>query len=158
MPKLVNWLLVFAGAVLILIEVLLGAATGFDFLLLGSAVLLGGVLGLLLHSPAVGLATAGVLSLLYVGVGRRRLRGRLHRPGIPSNTDALLGRTVSVTETVGTDRAGRIKIEGEEWRAQLDGVPGERLEAGAKAKVTRIDGVTVYVVATGEGVPEGGRP
>jgi membrane protein implicated in regulation of membrane protease activity len=153
-----NWVLVVAGAILILIEVLLGAATGFDFLLIGSAILLGGILGLLVHSSAWGLATAGILSLLYVFLGRRRIRDRLRRPGIPSNTDALLGREALVVEAIGAGRAGRIKLEGEEWRALADEpAPGQasptppapaqaQIAAGTSVRVNRIDGVTVYVV------------
>ncbi len=68
-----NWILIIGGAVLILVEVLLGAATGFDFLLIGSALLLGGLLGLLLQSAPLGVAAAGVLALAYVFFGRRRV-------------------------------------------------------------------------------------
>jgi membrane protein implicated in regulation of membrane protease activity len=162
----VNWFLIVAGAVLILVEVLLGAASGFDFLLIGSAVLLGGALGLGVSSTPVGLATAGVLSLLYVFVGRRRIRGRLRRPGIPSNTDALLGREVMVVEAITAERAGRIKVEGEEWRALVDGPPPEPtppspktgqepVAVGSKVRVSRVDGVTVYVVPVEGHSPEG---
>jgi membrane protein implicated in regulation of membrane protease activity len=158
MDTVITWVLIIAGALLILLEVLLGAISGFDFLLIGSALLLGGLLGLVLHQPLVGLAAAGVLSLLYVLVGRRRIRGRLRRPGLASNTDALLGRVVSVSEEVREDHAGRIRHEGEEWRALLDGhgaPQANALPAGAKARVTKVDGVTVYVVPAGEAGPSG---
>jgi membrane protein implicated in regulation of membrane protease activity len=149
MSTVITWILIVGGALLILLEVLLGAISGFDFLLIGSALLLGGVLGLILHQPLVGLAAAGVLSLLYVLVGRRRIRDRLRRPGIATNTDALLGRVVAVSVEVGADHAGRIRLEGEEWRALLDrreAPEAPAIPAGAKAQVTRVDGVTVFVV------------
>jgi membrane protein implicated in regulation of membrane protease activity len=153
MSKGFSWLFVIAGAVLILLEVLLGAASGFDFLLIGSAILLGGLLGLLTGSPAAGVATAGVLSLLYIFVGRRKIRSRLAgHTGTASNVDALMGRTVIVVERIEAQHAGRVKLEGEQWRAQLDNAPldAQPLEPGQNARVTRIDGVTAYVVPLGE--------
>ena len=42
----IPWVLIVTGALLILLEVVLGAAMGFDFLLIGSAILVGGVLGM----------------------------------------------------------------------------------------------------------------
>lgn len=148
-----NWMLVVAGAALILLEVVMGAATGFDFLLIGSAILLGGLLGLATGSPAIGAATAGVLALLYVFVGRRRVRGRLVRPGLKSNTDALIGRTAQVVAAIESDRAGRVRIEGEEWRALPAVAPSPALQAGSSARIVRVDGVTMYVQSVD--TPEG---
>lgn len=158
MEKPVSWILVILGAALILLEILLGAVSGFDFLLIGSAILAGGLVGLLTGQYLAGLVTAGVLSLLYVGFGRRRLRARLKRPGIPSNTDALLGQTVLVVEKTGCDFAGLVRHEGEEWRALLDeqqcpGAPP--VPAGRRVRVIRIDGVTAFVVPlTGDDAPK----
>ncbi len=148
-----NWMLVIAGAVLILLEVVMGAVTGFDFLLIGSAILLGGLLGLASNSPAIGAATAGVLALLYVFVGRRHVRGRLVRPGLQSNTDALIGRTAQVVAAIHGDHAGRIRLEGEEWRALPAVGQGPAVQAGSWARIVRVDGVTMYVQAVD--TPEG---
>ena len=156
MSNPINWILIIVGAVLVLLEVLLGAISGFDFLLLGSAILLGGVLGLFTGNGIVGLASAGILSLLYVFVGRKRIRNRLKRPSLPSNTDALIGRTAFVSETITSDRAGRIRSEGEEWRALNVDDHGGPIEAGRKVVVSRIDGVTVFVVPAEGDAPSGG--
>jgi membrane protein implicated in regulation of membrane protease activity len=153
MNPALNWLLIVAGAILVLVEVILGAISGFDFLLIGSAILLGGVIGLIAHSSLVGLAMGGMLSILYVLVGRNKVRAKLRRPGIPSNTDAIIGRTAVVVEAIELHRPGRIKIEGEEWRAMPDvDLPGSaktdlRFDPGASVRVTRIDGVTAFVVS-----------
>lgn len=158
MSSVINWILIVAGALLILLEVILGAISGFDFLLIGSALLLGGALGAILQQPLVGIIAAGVLSLLYVFVGRRHIRGRLHRPGIPSNIDALYGRTVVVVEEPTEHHAGRVRHEGEEWRALLEpGPPGPAvsLPAGSKVRITRVDGVTVYVAPAQPGTASG---
>ena len=153
MTRSINWILIILGAALILMEVLLGAVSGFDFLLIGSAVLVGGILGIVTGSPAIGIAVAGLLSLAYVFLGRKRIRARLRRPGLPSNTDVLLGRTVLVSEPIAHDRAGRIKYEGEEWRAMAEG--DAPIGAGSSVRVVRIEGVTV-IVAPIETAPAGG--
>jgi membrane protein implicated in regulation of membrane protease activity len=146
MPRSANWILIFLGAALVLAEVLLGAISGFDFLLLGSAIVLGGILGLVTGSATVGVVTAGILSLLYIALGRRKIKSRLARRNISSNVDALLGKTVRVVEAIAPGRPGRVKYEGEEWRAEIDGNASGALEAGHSARINRIDGVTVYVV------------
>ncbi len=143
-----NWILVIAGAVLVLVEIILGAITGFDFVLIGSALMLGGILGLLTKSATLGMAAAGVLALLYVFVGRKRIRNRLARPGIISNIDVLLGKTARVVETITSERPGRIKYEGEEWRAALDRPGTGSIDLGSTVRVVRIDGVTAYVEPT----------
>lgn len=158
MGGFLNWVLVILGAVLILTEVVLGAATGFDLLLIGSAVLLGGILGLVTHSPALGVACAGVLSLAYVLFGRRRIRNRLRRPGIPTNTDLLLGKSARVLERIESDRPGRVRFEGDEWRAVLEHPDGPALEPGQEVLIRRIEGVTLVVAPAGGAGGEGVRP
>lgn len=140
-----NWILIIGGALLVLLEVILGAATGFDFLLIGSAVLLGGVLGLVTDSAALGAATAGVLALVYVAIGRRHVRARLRRRGVESNAGALIGRTVSVVEAIRSGQPGRISVDGEEWRAQASTSLPAAIEVGQDVRIVRIDGVTAIV-------------
>ena len=156
MAQTLSWILIILGALLILAEVVLGAISGFDFLLLGSAIVIGGVLGLATGSAAAAVAAAGALALAYVLFGRKSLRSRLRRPGLLSNTDMLLGKIVSVSETIAPGRPGRVKFEGEEWRAEIDGPRGGSVEAGREAKVSRIDGVTVYVIPVEAENPPGG--
>ena len=145
MQSSLNWVLVVLGAVLILLEVVLGAISGFDFLLIGAAMLLGGFLGVATKSVAVGTVTAGVLALAYVFVGRRRIRGRLGHQNLATNTDALLGRDGRVVDPITPERAGRVRIDGDEWRAQVaNGYEGS-LEIGRTVRVERIDGVTLHV-------------
>lgn len=145
MPSSLNWVLVVLGALLVLLEVVLGAISGFDFLLIGTAMLVGGLLGLATNSVVAGTATAGVLALAYVFFGRRRIRDRLSRRNTPTNTDAILGREARVVEPITPEHAGRVNIDGEVWRAQLANGSEDTLEEGRTVRVERIDGVTVYV-------------
>ena len=75
---LVNWLLVVGGAVCVLLEVVMGGFAGFDLVLIGSTVAIGGLAGLLAGSPTTGVVVAAILSLGYIALGRRWVRA--HRP------------------------------------------------------------------------------
>ncbi len=79
----VSWILIVVGAVLVLLEVLLGALSGFDLLLLGCGILLGGVAGVLSGSWIVGVAVAAILTLFYVIVGRRRIHRKRPAAHLP---------------------------------------------------------------------------
>ena len=87
-----NWVLIISGALLILGEVALGGFAGFDLVLIGSTLLLGGAIGLMTSSSVVGLLTASVLCIAYIVLGRKWVRARLKTRAVPSNTDALVMR------------------------------------------------------------------
>ena len=68
---------------------------------------------------------------------------RAQKGGVPSNVDALIGASATVTEPITADELGRVKIRGEEWRATA----AENLESGASVQVMSVDGNTVSVQA-----------
>jgi len=145
MKDWVNYSLVIGGGLLVIAELLLGAATGFDLALIGLCLAAGGGLGLLFGSTKVGLFAAGILSFLYLAVLRRWIRSRLSSPDLPSNVDALVGRTAVVTGRIAVNEPGRVKVEDEIWRAVLtDGITGTR-EPGQTVKVIAVEGVTLRV-------------
>jgi len=140
-----NWVLVVVGALLILVEVAFGGFAGFDLILIGSAFLLGGGIGLLVHNAVVGLIVASALCLLYIAAGRRWVRARLTSKHVPSNADALLGLRGMVTVRVEEHAPGQVKVRDEVWRAvPAPGVSGP-FEAGAVVTVDGVDGVTLRV-------------
>lgn len=142
-----NWMLILGGAALILVEVMLGGFAGFDLVLIGSAFLLGGALGLLFGDIYLGMIVAGVLCAVYIFIGRRYVRRRLqtHADGVRSNADAVIGERALVVARLAPHVAGRVKVRHEEWRAQL--APGEAgpIEEGAEVTVSGVDGVTLLV-------------
>ncbi len=140
-----NWVLVVAGALLILVEVALGGFAGFDLVLIGSAFLLGGALGLLLHNAPLGFMVASVLCLAYIALGRRWMRARMQTRQTASNVDALVGQSGVVTVRVAPHQPGQVKVRDEVWRAvPASGVPGP-FEPGAVVTVAGVDGVTLHV-------------
>ena len=145
MENMWDWVLIVAGALLVLIEVALGGFAGFDLVLIGSAFIIGGVAGMILKSPALGFVIAAVLCLLYIGAGRRLVRKRMLTKPMPSNADALIGLKGMVTLRVAPHAPGQVRVRDETWRAALAaGVDGP-LENGTEVTVTAVDGVTLQV-------------
>lgn len=140
-----NWALLIGGALLILVEVALGGFAGFDLVLIGSAFMLGGIVGLWTDNTNLAWIVAAVLCVAYLLVGRRWIRKNLRVKSVPSNADALLGQSGVVTTRVQTHEFGRVKIQSEEWlAAPAAGVTGP-LEPGTVVTVEAVDGVTLKV-------------
>ncbi|MBI5709642.1 MAG: NfeD family protein [Candidatus Eisenbacteria bacterium] len=140
-----NWVLIVAGALLVLVEVALGGFAGFDLVLIGSSFLVGGALGLLFGNAVLGLVVASVLCVAYIAVGRRWVRGRMQRQGLPTNTDALIGQQALVTEPVAEHRPGQVRLRDEMWRARPAPGAAGPFEAGTLVTVEAVDGVTLLV-------------
>jgi len=140
-----NWILILAGALLILAEVSFGGFAGFDLVLIGSAFVVGGVVGLITNSAAAAYLTAAALGVAYIAVGRRLVRQRLTvRHAHPSNVDAVIGRQAVVQQRVGAHEAGMVKVDDEVWRA-LPVAGAGPFEAGSLVTVAAVDGVTLQV-------------
>lgn len=73
---------------------------------------------------------------------RPRIVARLGAPGVPSRTDALIGREGIVTHDIeATVGAGRINVGGEDWAARA----ATPLRAGTRIRVLRADGIVLEV-------------
>lgn len=140
-----NWILIIVGALLVLIEVALGGFAGFDLVLTGSSLLLGGGIGLMFGSNTVGFIAASVLCLIYILAGRRWLRARLKRPGVTTNTDAMIGQRALVILKIGIHEPGQVKVRDEIWRARPGTEAIGPFEAGTEVTVDGVDGVTLLV-------------
>jgi membrane protein implicated in regulation of membrane protease activity len=141
----VNWLLVIGGIVCVIVEMALGAATGFDLALIGGSLAIGGAIGFLAGSEKIGLFAAGGLSLVYLALFRSWLRARLTVQHSPSNADAVVGKQGVVTKRIAPREAGLVKLGSEVWRAELAAADEMPRDAGATVKVEAIEGVTLKV-------------
>lgn len=141
-----GWALVIAGALMILLEVLLGGFAGFDLVLVGSTFVAGGAVGLLVGNPVVGALTTSALCVAYIVVGRRYLKHQL-RPSdkTESNVDALMGREAVVQSRITPLEAGMVKVGDEVWRATPALGASGPFEPGTVVSVAGIDGVTLQV-------------
>lgn len=145
MGNWLNWLLVIGGIVCVIIELALGALTGFDLALVGGSLAVGGAIGLLFGSEKVGLFGAGILALMYFAVFRSWLKSRLQVRGQASNVDAVVGKTGVVTKRIAPREAGLVKIGPEEWRAELSGETDPARDIGTVVTVNSVEGVTLKV-------------
>jgi len=141
----VNWLLVIGGIVCVIIELALGALTGFDLALLGASLAVGGGIGLLTGSAKIGLLAAGVLALLYLAGFRSWLKTKLTVKDQASNVDAVVGKTGVVTKRIAVREPGMVKVGAEIWRAELTGGDDVARDAGAVVVVQSVEGVTLRV-------------
>jgi len=140
-----GWVLIISGALLILIEVALGGFAGFDLVLIGSAIMTGGAVGKWTHDTRLGLIVASVLCGVYILIGRRWVKSKLKVRHVPSNVDAVLGRSGLVTERIDTHHAGQVKVRDEVWRALPAAGTAVPIEPGAEVTVDGLEGVTLLV-------------
>jgi membrane protein implicated in regulation of membrane protease activity len=141
----VNWFLVIGGVVCVIIELALGALTGFDLALVGGSLAIGGAVGLLFGSSTIGLLAAAGLALLYLALFRRWLKAKLTVKEHASNADAVVGKTGVVTKRLAPREAGMVKLGDELWRADLASVEDSPREPGAIVTVLSVEGVTLKV-------------
>ncbi len=136
----VVWLV--AGVLLAAAEMLTGDLT---LLMLGAAALgTAGVSAAADTSLVVDAIVFGVISaILFLGV-RPMLRRRFGTPPpIPTNVDALTGKSALVLQEVSA-HSGRVKLGGEEWTARPMNAD-ESYEPGTTVYVMKIDGATAVV-------------
>lgn len=96
------------------------------------------------------LAAFIIFSLLGLILLRPLLMKWVHRAadGAKTNIEAMIGRTGTVTDTVGDEVSpGRVKIGAEEWRGISEA--GVTFSPGTIVEVVRLDGATVTVRARG---------
>jgi membrane protein implicated in regulation of membrane protease activity len=97
---------------------------------------------------AIGLPFSVQLAVFAITLGvslvalRPRLIRRLEGPGVPSRTQALIGREGVVTHDIETIvGAGRVNVGGEDWAARAP----TPLTAGTRIKVVGFDGIVLEV-------------
>lgn len=129
------------GLLMILAELVLGIQTGFDLLLIGSILVISGFAGILTGSELLMLILAIGLSVLYIAVGRKKIRQKITTVTKKTNIDKLMGATATVERDINPDTAGMVRIDDERWRASAD----EVLYVGDVVTIEAVDGVTVIV-------------
>ncbi len=129
------------GLLMILAELILGIQTGFDLLLIGSIMVISGFAGILTGSELLMLVMAIGLSVLYIAVGRKRIRQKITSAPKKTNIDRLVGSTATVERGINPDTAGIVRVDDEKWRASAE----EVLYEGDTVTIEAIEGVTVIV-------------
>ena len=136
-----NWFIV--GVLLLAVEIV---APGTFMLWLGVSAILVGLISLVIDwSWQAQLATFAVLAVVSVIVWwrlghRPRERDASDQPFLNRRADAFVGRIFTLDKPI-VGGAGTVKIDDTIWR-----VTGPDAPAGSRVKISRADGVTLYVV------------
>ena len=134
-------LFVVAGLLLVLAELLVGIQSGFDLVLIGSILVVSGFVGMLTGSTPLMLVLATALSILYIAVGRNKIRQKITTVTKKTNIDKLIGSSGVVVRSVTPDTAGLVRVNDEDWRASAEEILYER----DAVTVEGIEGVTLIV-------------
>jgi membrane protein implicated in regulation of membrane protease activity len=137
------WMWIAGGLALVVAE--LATPSGFFIIFFGLSALTVGLLAGLNMVTAVWaqwlIFTA--LSVAYVLLFRGRLESRMQVPP-PSNVDSLVGVLAIVQERLLPGVVGRVEVRGSTWSAR--NTSNVTLDAGQRARVTAVDGLTLAVV------------
>lgn len=126
---------------MVLAELILGIQTGFDLLLIGSIMVISGFVGILTGSELLMLMLAIGLSVVYIAIGRKKIRQKITTVTKKTNIDRLVGAYGIVVKDINPDSAGIIRVDDEQWRAAAE----EVLYTGDPVVIEAIEGVTVIV-------------
>ena len=119
MGNWINWSLVIVGIICVIIELAMGAMTGFDLALVGAALAVGGGIGLLTGSANVGMLSAAGVALIYFALFRSWLKSKLTVRDQPTTAGVALG-TISEGQLAFVV-AGPVSADGYAWY-QLSGL------------------------------------
>ncbi|MFH1561681.1 MAG: NfeD family protein [Patescibacteria group bacterium] len=138
------WYLVYAGLGLIVLELLIGVQTGFDLILIGVSLLLGGLVAWLTGNFQLGIVASICLSFLYFVLGRKHIKEKLFDFSHKINVDKLIDKQAIVVKAIKPHQPGQVKIEGEVWRAESD----QTIGVDQKVKIISVEGVTLKVIGS----------
>jgi len=139
-----GWLWLYAGAFLMLLELL---APGFVIFFFGLSAATVGLVRLALGDPFTGtwqLIAFSVFTILYLAVLRRLLKNLFQGASEASGTDfehETIGRTGTVVTAIRPGLAGRVLIGDAEWTA----VAEQEIAVGADVKVVAQSNLTMKV-------------
>ena len=139
-----KWLWLYAGAFLMLAELM---APGFVVFFFGLAAATVGLVMFVLPdvfhlTPTWQIALFSLFSILYLVTLRRYVKSVFLGDSDESKaTDEYVGRLAKVTETVRPETPGRVMLGDAEWTA----VASERLDPGTEVKVTGRKNLTLEV-------------
>jgi len=129
------------GLLLALMELVLGVATGFDLVLVGTILIVSGTVGGLFSSIYVTLGTSIILGITYLFFGRSFVKKKIIVITRHTNIDRLIGKTGIVIRSITPDTPGLIRLADEDWRASSSEIIYEK----DKVEVQNIEGVTLIV-------------
>jgi len=137
------WAIFVAGGLLmVLLELIIGVETGFDLVVIGSLLIISGLVTSFIDIWWITAVCASILCLIYVVAGRRYVHKlRQWRTEIKTNIDAIIGETGYVIKAITINTDGSVKVRGQLWRARAQ----ENINNGEEIVVNDIVGTTLIV-------------
>jgi membrane protein implicated in regulation of membrane protease activity len=146
----IDLLIIAIGFLLLVADLLLQLDEGFDIVLIGLNLIIGGLVArfvgvsfLGLPSWVIALGVAGLLSIAYVVFARSWIRRRLEVRDTKTNADRLIGQSGIVRIPMTSRTVGQVEINGERWRAKS----AQDLKVEQGVRVVKYEGVTLWVEA-----------
>lgn len=133
-------LFVIFGLIFIVAELFIGIEAGFDLVLIGSILVMGGFAGIFSSTP-IALIVSSVLAVIYIMYGRNKIKSKLILTTHKTNIDALIGKKGVVIRSITPDTAGMVRLNDEDWRATATVTLFEK----DKVVVESLEGVTLKV-------------
>lgn len=134
-------LLIVSGLILVLMELFVGIEAGFDLVLIGSILIISGLLGNLTGNAMGAFILASALSFVYIAFGRKIVKQKLTVKTKETNIDRLIGKKGVIIKSINPNQSGSIVIDDETWRA----ASSESINRNEQAEVVSIEGVTLQV-------------
>ena len=134
-------IIIIIGLLLVLSELFIGIQTGFDFVLIGTILILSGTIGMLSSNLILTLIIGIILCFVYFFFGRQFIKKKIIYITHSTNVDKLIGATGVCIRSITPSTAGMIRLSDEDWRSSSDEVIYEK----DKVKVVSIEGVTLKV-------------
>ena len=136
------WLLI--AAVFVVIEIF---TSGFAVACFSVGCVFGAILAacdLSLTWQFVAFAVGTFLAFILIRpVVMRYLDKKTNDNGVKTNMDSIIGKTAVVTEKIEENGFGRVKIDGDEWKAQTS--DGSAVEVGTKVKIEAFESIILTV-------------
>ncbi|MBI2852873.1 MAG: NfeD family protein [Chloroflexi bacterium] len=142
------WLIfVIFGLLLAIMELFLGIDAGLDFVIIGSALVVGGLAGWAFHSWELAVVMTSVAGIAYLTLGRRYVHRWTAVRQQKTNIDAIIGAEGVALKSIARNSDGLVRVGNEEWRARAE----ENIEPSEEIIVKSVSGVTLNVEKKGKG-------
>jgi membrane protein implicated in regulation of membrane protease activity len=140
-----HWLVL--GLVLAVAE--MASAGGFYIIFFGLGAIVVGILAWLGWAGPVWMQVAEFtgISIVSMALFRRQLLRAVQPDPQAPRIDTLVGEIATAAEDVPAGGVGRVELRGTAWSARAE--TGEAIGRGARCVVTRVDGLTLYIVPEG---------
>jgi membrane protein implicated in regulation of membrane protease activity len=144
LPELKPIVWIAAGLVLAVLEMFV---PGMVIIWFGIAAVVTGILAFLVKNPyvhfGVFIVLSGVMVFFSQWIGRKITKPEPE----PVGANRMQGAVGTVQQEIRPGTPGRVKVIGEEWRAESEA----QLPAGAKVRVVRVEGTRLIVEPLAEG-------